>query len=344
MLEPVKERIGGHEGVDVERWYTTEDTIIAKTPHDEASHLAVVNEMRALEVMRGSGFTPAPLYGFCQTDVGLCESVTDMQTFRRNCVKALATIRARGLRHGDLTGPRTDGVSNIICRDNWPWIVDWQESHRIGEPAPDKSPYSDSYLLMRTLANWPDAEGKTDTTRIARRWMAILEDMGAHLDLSLPLEGQYLLDLGCYQGDFVTLAATEGMEAFGVGLEPVGKSLWGDFPFGSVSLHQGNFVDPLRGVAFSYKAEVVLLLSTWPYVVHDYGRKRALLLLQKIMDECHVMYFETQLYGDGPGPEFLKTDSDVGFMLGEYGAAQPIVTVPVEGRDAHRTVWRVTRD
>ena len=58
-----------------------------------------------------------------------------------------------------------------------------------------------------------------------------------------------------------------------------------------------------------------------------------------------ILFFETQLAGDGPGPAALKTDDDVAQLLHSLGAStvNAIATYPVTGRPASRTVWEVRK-
>ncbi len=312
---------------------------------------ALKNEARMLDLMEGSGYSPrvlAAVEGMIdQDDLGDTEAPTDPELWRRNCVKMLAEIRARGLRHGDLVG------SNIITRGNHPYAIDWQEGHLLTEPAPQKQPWSDSALLMRHIAGTYGPDGQLDTPRVARRWGAVLGALGADRDFTLPLKGKTFLDLGCFQGDFVALAAAEGMDALGIdqggfrsgenSIE-IGRSTWNEFPFGHVGLSNGNIVDYVEsGLARSW--DVVVMFSTWPYIVKDFTHQTAMSLLHRIIASNEVLFFETQLAGDGPGPEFLRNDSDVKSMLHGLGATQvgERGTFPVTGRPASRTVWEVRK-
>jgi hypothetical protein len=66
-------------------------------------------------------------------------------------------------------------------------------------------------------------------------------------------------------------------------------------------------------------------------------------VLEQVIRDAGVFFFETQLWGDGPGPNFLQTDDDVQGLLLSVGAkvAKPLATFPVTGRPGRRTVWRV---
>ncbi len=359
-----RENIGGHRGLDVFRLSYKDTTLIEKRAnHDKVNSgpdfgkdlyehncLAVQNETRMLEAMEGSGFTPMVLSKdedfVVQADAGDSRTPDDMEAYRRNCVKMLATIRARNIRHGDLTG------SNIINQGDWPIAIDWQEGHYLDEPAPQKQPFSDSFLLMRHLKGTYGPDGQLDTPRVARRWQAILGDLGAQFNLTLPLRDKTFLDLGCFQGDFVALAAAEGMNAYGVDAGgfrsgensiEIGRDIWQYFPFGLISLMHWDIMKMKTFSTLGEMTDVAMMFSTWPYIVKDYGRDNAFNLLENVLNDTHVLYFETQLHGDGPGPDFLADDGDVVTMFAVMNAtAKPLITIPVTGRPASRTVFRVT--
>lgn len=359
------EIIGGHVGMDVIRDHgdQTGSYIIKRAKHEKGTSNtwagidmfdhnvdALKNEAWMLELMDGSGFTPmiTGIEGdyITQEDLGATEPHTDGELFRRNCVWMLSTIRARGLRHGDLIG------SNIITRGNHPYAIDWQEGHLLTEPAPQKQPWSDSHLLMRHIAGTAGADGQMDTPRVARRWGVVLGALGATMNFKLPLKGKTFIDLGCFQGDFVALAAAEGMEAYGFdqggfrsgenSIE-IGRELWKGFPFGNLFLFPTNIVE--RPSIPIENWNVVMMFSTWPYIVKDYGWERATKTLEVIIERNEVLFFETQLAGDGPGPAALKTDDDVAELLRSLGASivKNIGTFPVTGRPASRTVWEVRK-
>ena len=358
-------RIGGHRGLDVMRLQlqTQGQSFPATFIQKRALHVkgnqgelfgvdlyglnetAIHNEAMMLDVMEDSGFTPRLIDidegVLTEGDVGTHEPATDPELWRRNLVKMLATIRSRGLRHGDLKG------ANIITRDNWPWVIDWQESHYLGDVPPQRNPFADSSLLMQHIEGTPDANGHIDIPRVGRRWRLVLGALGAVTNCNIPLKGKTFLDLGCFQGDFVALAAAEGMKAYGIdggGFRSgensilIGRDLWRDFLFGEVILLLTDIVD------FSpFDCDVVMMFSTWPYIVQQHGRHVAEALLLNIIQDAGVFFFETQLHGDGPGPDFLKNDLDVVGMLNSLGAQKvtALGTIPVTNRPASRTVWKV---
>lgn len=349
--------IGGHPGMKVFRTGDGKIRKVAEVPADKHGMYpnftpqeiydinieAVANEARMLRLMAGSGFAPELLAEGPQwveeEDLGDTTPIRDAELWRQNCVRLLATIRARNIRHGDLTG------SNMIIREHdRPYAIDWHEAHMIGEQPPQKSPYSDSYLLWRAVMNTVGPTGVADTPRVARRWLAVLGALGADKQFDLPLRGKTFLDLGCFQGDFVAMAASEGMIALGVdqggfrtgenSIE-IARSLW-KLPYGETLFHQMDILSVPH-----YRYGVVMLFSTWPYIVKNYGMPPAMQLISDIVGACGTFFFETQLYGDGPGPEFLKTDADVEAMLRRFGHVTTVATFPVTGRPASRTVWKV---
>ena len=355
------ERIGGHRGLEVTRLYGSmpETLIQKKALHDLGNQgdlmgvdlyglnvTAIHNEAVMLDYMMASGFAPEWIDidedVLIEQDIGVSEPPTDPELWRRNLVKMLATIRSRGLRHGDLKG------NNIVTVNNWPWAVDWQEGHQIGDVPPQRNPFTDSHLVMQHIEGTPDINGQRDIPRVAKRWRAVLGSLGATTDCGLPLKGSTFLDLGCFQGDFVALAAAEGMTAFGVdggGFRSgensikIGRDIWKDFPFGEVTLFQSDIVEfP------NFDKDVVMMFSTWPYILQQHGRPVAEALLERIIQDAGVFFFETQLAGDGPGSfSDLVTDLHVVEMLDRLGARKvtALGTFPVTGRPAARSVWRV---
>ncbi len=350
--------IGGHRGLDVIRREEADGSsvILKRCLHEDdnsndaigdlygLNETAIHNEAMMLDVMRGSGFTPDLIDiddgVLTQSDVGLTEPPTDAETWRQAIVSMLAGIRARGLRHGDLKG------ANIITRQNKPWAIDWQESHGLNDVAPQRAPLSDSYMLMQHIEGTLDIDGRFDIPRVARRWRTVLDGLGARA-IGLPLKGKTFLDLGCFQGDFVALAAAEGMNATGIDAGgfrvgensiEIGKELWKGFPFGSIGLVQYDIASAPRP-----EFDVTMMFSTWPYIVQDYGRPKAEMVLSDLIEYSGVLFFETQLHGDGPGPEFFKTDEDVEAELRFLGGndIKALATFQVSGRPGRRTVWRV---
>ncbi len=348
--------IGGHLGLDVIREGGIIRKVAQKRDGEDRYPLnveAIKNEARFLRVMDHSGFTPTMLAEgedwIVQTDLGNTQEMKDGEVFRRNCIKLLWTLRRRGVRHGDLTGPM-----NVMCINDWPWVVDWQEAHLIGDPAPQKNPFSDSHLLWRTIAGTTSCISQQyDTPRVARRWLAVLGHLGATYHLALPLQGKTFVDLGCFQGDFSAMAATERMQALGIdqgGFRTGENSIaiaeehW-DYmrrppsPHVSIAFRQGNIVYFVEAARVDH--DVAIMFSTWSYIVQDFGKAKASAILGRVISDAGVVFFENQLHGDGPGPDFFKTDEDIAAFLGQWGDVTHLARIPVWGRPAERSVFVV---
>lgn len=310
----------------------------------EARVAGIHREAMMLEHLEGTGVAPRLIDvgddWSLQEDLGDTD-MPDGETFRRACTRLLYGIRQAGVHHGDLT------FGNMVLRDGRAWAVDWQDASWVGEePHLQRNYRPDATFVWRTLAgHMGGGETVADVPRVVRRWQVVRDHLpeGAHT----------LVDLGCFQGDFPAMAAAEGMSAAGVdqggfrsgenSIE-IAQRLWSSMvePY----FFQANILDwPLM------RPDVVLLFSTWPYLLQDcrHGGAGPLTRAQGwqfILDtakRCRVLFFETQLYGDGPGPEWLKTDDDVRDALEGIGlTAEAIGTFPVTGRPASRTVWKVT--
>ena len=356
------EQIGGHNN-QFGRMLVYQDGVVChKVAGDEKNAIALRNAARIQRLLEGKGLAPivhetfaggleGGIFTVVEDYLGKTGQVQDGEAFRRACISFLAQVRAAGIRHGDLTAP------NIIIQQGGAKImaVDWAESHLLSEPAPQKQPWADSNLLMRMLYGTPDAAGQMDTPRVAQRWSAVLGALGAQVHRNenpLPLRGKTFVDYGCFMGDFPALAACEGMHAVGV-------DRWG-FRSGENSIHLGQELWQRLGVTEAVAAiggsltlieadvmagggdvDVALCFSTWPYLVQDYGEAVARDFLCSVAMRSHYFFFETQLCGDGPGPEFLTTKEEVGLLLEScgYEKVQELGTIPVWGRSASRTVF-----
>ena len=117
----------------------------------------------------------------------------------------------------------------------------------------------------------------------------------------------------------------------------IAKRLWDGFPFGDLRFVQSNIL------ADSYYFDVVIMFSTWSYIVQDFGRNKAEEVLRRIIVQAGTFFFENQLAGDGPGPAFFPDDDAIRGTLYRLGAraVKDIGTFPVTGRPASRTVWQV---
>ena len=220
--------------------------------------------------------------------------------------------------------------------------IDWGEAVELGGSLPSKRPEPDATHL------WAVVAANKDTTRFAGRWLAIREAIGVNR-----LEGSRMLDLGCHEGAFMAAASVEGVDALGVDQDGEALqraiALWrGIANIRFIKFNIMDFINPSHDpfvLNINQRFDFGLLLSVFPYLVNTYGDQKALGLLASIKEHCKVLFFETQLYGDGPGPAFFGHKNDVAELLSGLtgrNKVEEIVTIPVAGRDATRTVFMVS--
>lgn len=358
---PAPVRVGGHYGLDVMH---ENEVIVKRVTFDGVrevdGHLwenkkAIANEARILRILAGSGIAPELIEQHDDYIVETyikAEPVEDGEQFRRNIARLLWTLRYYEIHHDDMVG------QNMIVRANSvPIAVDWHEAHFFNEPCPPRHASPDFHFLLPWAATVVPsvAHGAPDYPRIIRRWRVVCGSLytapgGGSIAAHPGLTGKTLLDLGCFQGDFCALAAAEGMHATGVdggGFRSgedsiqIAHALW-DSMHGRLAWKKMDIMD-----VDDFRYDAVLLFSIWPYIVQTHGKKAALELLSRIMQQLSrrrprgKLFFETQLYGDGPGPDFLRTEDDVEAMLAAVGTPKALVRIHVTNRPAHRTVWEV---
>lgn len=360
VREELPEPIHGSWGQEV---FRVPEGILKIADHHEGDERfmarcqGMLREAWMLERLEDSGITPRVKdFGdgwILLEDLGPSVPPPDGELLRRTATRLLYQIRQQNVIHGDLTEP------NIIWRpEGRAWAIDWQDASVMGdEPPLQKSAFSDSYLMWRTIS-WMSTEGSPtpDTPRVARRWMAVLSDLGAVQHHTMPLRGKSFIDLGCFQGDFVAMAATEGMAA--VGLDQggfrsgedsiaIGRDLWQGMT--ELTLDKGDILKV--GLDHAAGMDVAMCFSTWAYFLEDAGwgtpgpltKLEGAVWLGLLAASVGRLYFETQYSGDGPGPLWLQSDDDVVAMLESVGCyAEAVAQFPVTGRPATRTVWRVT--
>ena len=73
------------------------------------------------------------------------EPVTDTEAFMHHLPVVLQTLKAYGLRHGDLT------EYAVIVKGNKPILIDWAESRIFTDPRPDKRREGDAFWLTKTM-------------------------------------------------------------------------------------------------------------------------------------------------------------------------------------------------
>jgi len=331
---------GGLKGIKIQH---DADTII-KHAYTGIENMFLQNEARFLKALDGTGFTPkfikfdysdAPssLSHLIVEDLGKSEPVTDETIFRRNCALLLYTLKKHGIRHGDIS------TKNIIVKNNKPMLIDFHQSKFDNEPGPDKRPEGDAFNLWQAAL-----ELSPDTSRHIRKWQAIRPC----------IQGNSLIDFGCAEGDYLLFALTEkaswdmgrfwGMDR-DVSIPKYGndalKEVWlsGEVESSNIvwPICHGNVVStsPIK-----YKTDTIFFMSVFAHIARNESYNRAEYTLMRLIEKSDQLFFETQLVGDGPGVH--KTDDDVYNMLKQYGKVEKLVTIPVHGRDASRTVWRIT--
>jgi hypothetical protein len=323
-MELLKERVGM-------QIYRDGDTVV-KIATDGANQEALHNSWRFLKLLEPVPYAPKPIsltgdtlrMGFIEADTE--PSLPDIEEIRMNAVKFMYHLRKVNAIHGDLTHV------NFIIRNNIPVGIDWDQAIFSWEPKPQKRPNPDVHHLYTALTHL-----ELDPSRVLRRWLNIRA-------WAIPyyLGWGTLVDLGTHRGDFCGLAAAEGMFATGFDNEQIrpciedARKYWAGF---SCEFRKNQIED----ISGDIRANVILLLSTWPYIVRDKSLEIAERVLRDCITNSDVFVFETQLRGDGPGPEFLKTLDDVEELLVRCGATDinQIITIPVGGRDAGRTLFAV---
>ncbi len=328
------EKIAARADITVER----ESGTVTKTSRSKAGRSELVNEMRFLKALALTPFVPQMrgyengVPGLTVTvleDLGEDGPVQNEAAFLRRCIALLHVFRERVIRHGDLT------AKNLIVRNDCPVALDFGESRFADEDMPDKRPKPDAYYFWRAISE------KHPGMRTVDRWIAVRGALGGDEDGAWDcLAGRNVLDLGCHTGETVAMAAAEGARAVGVDRDTdvVGQArdLWGGFGADTVGCQF------LRADIVGYEpeaADIVFLFSTWAYMVQEHGREAAEETLALLIARSQVLFFETQLRGDGPGPDFLQADGDVGMLLNRFGKPEKLATIPVAGRLASRSVW-----
>lgn len=272
----------------------------------------IANELRFLRALADTGFVPAIIAA--TEDTLTLEYIEqqpspDADALLVGCCGLLATMRERGIVHGDLT------EYNLRVRDNCPVAIDFAESRFAGDPGEDKRPGGDAPWLWRAYTALT-----SDPRRHARRWLAIRERLALHGCRSL-------LDLGCARGDMVLMAQADGYEAAGVDRAPQA------------------FIAPKVAVAdmmpLRFRSDAMLLLSVLPYLLAQRGQAAVEAWLGAL--ECRALYVECQMAGDGPGPQAFRTVADVAEFLGQFGAVTPLLTISLPDRGAQRTTFEVLR-
>lgn len=266
--------------------------------------------------------------------------ILDGEAWRRQLVRLLYVLRQDHIRHADLTP-----VNMAVRAGDEPVVWDFHSSHYFDEPSPDRQT-SDSYVLWNRQKDIASSLYPADSPRIIRRWLTVMGDLGGNTGTN-NLEGQTLLDLGCFAGDFCGLALADGMKPTGVDLGGFNSEYdsiavaKGEFGVLGADFIRANLMDYVMALPRSSGWDVGLVFSTWSYLVRDFGEPAAREWLGQVKARVGTLYFENQLKGDGPGPAFFVEDSDVMNYLGQFGEVAALASYPVTGRAAVRTVFRV---
>jgi hypothetical protein len=95
----------------------------------------------------------------------------------------------------------------------------------------------------------------------------------------------------------------------------------------------------------NYQADTMICMSTWAHFIGPgFAWDAAVNWLGAAIRGVDQILFETQYAGDGPGPKQLQNDLDFRHLVKRLGGTvERLGSVPVHGRLADRTVWRITR-
>lgn len=300
-----------------------EESRLYKKPLTAKGRTEVETDWYFLNLLKDYGISPLPLSYKDESCVTFVENqpITDEELVYRSAVHLLKTLEKENVIHGDMTQP------NIIINDNKVIVVDWGEA--VFNKNKSKREGTDADYLWPTIAKL-----SPDTTRRIRRWVAVREHMRNYFNWGT------FEDIGTYEGDFCAFASTEGMKA--TGIDRVWKRerirhLWGGtMPFDYI---QTDIIDHTMK-----QVEVRVMFSMWPYIVEEYGLSVAENVLSEAIETSSALFFETQYFGDGPGPSFLINDTDANAYLSRFGKAEKITTIPVYGRPHSRTIWKITNN
>ena len=294
--------------------------VLELAAHTEHEKEYLQNAYVKLADFSQSGYAPEPFKYRQQEgvlvleDLGETEPVTDEAIFRRHITELILALKRHRIIHGDATD------RNIIVKDNKPYLIDFQQAIYEHEAGPPKRPGDDADWL------WKAAEGLSpDTSRHIRKWRAIRPYLQ---------EGS-ILDLGCADGDYLFFAMADNSDRVLHGVDrlkvtPCSEHLIGVIAYGDIMHHE------------HFRYDNVLLFSVFAHLQDEHNWGPVDDLMKAIMADCGTLWFETQLFGDGPGPINFVDDSDVSAYLEEYASnVETVVTIPVAGRPSHRTIWKV---
>lgn len=246
-------------------------------------------------------------------------------------IKRLEALRELGLRHGDLT--RANMIWNVDgdAVDPGLYVTDWGDAGPLSQ-RPRKQPERDVVTALRAMPEWG-----IDTSRIARRWIAILGHEGrAHAGTYEAATGPMLYDYGAFRGRISRLARASGYQVLAIDREA------------TVLPDQGKYLATLTADLTSPEAlparlqahgllpernSVGLLLSVLPYVIDEAGWDVAEFLIRTLTAWHRTLYVECQCAGDGPGPAEMPDQRAWWRWLDNFGQVDVVTDLPVAGRE-----------
>ena len=241
--------------------------------------------------------------------------------FLWGCVELLDTLRKFGIMHGDLT------AKNVLVRDNRPVACDFQEStSRIEPPHPDHRPEGDAYWLWRAAV-----EITGDQDRRFRRWLAVRDRVRGHV-----------VDYGCGSGWTLGMAYADGHTepAMLTGIDAdftyedyyrLGR--WGGWP------ERADIMEVEPG---SFGHGTAIVFSVVGHLIDRFAGKAVQRWLGALAEAHDNVLVELHYAGDGPGPAWLPDHAAAeDWLLQAAPNIDRLVTIPVHGRDAARTVWEL---
>lgn len=294
--------------------------LISSTETEDAF---LANAARMYRILEPSGTTPklrSHVAGLLVLERIRGSYVADVQwsemDFFWGCIDLLRALQGAGIKHGDLT------AKNLVVRDNRPLAIDFQEAVFVKDAIETKRPESDAEILWQAAI---DITGDQD--RRLRRWQLLREHVRG-----------LTVDIGANAGHFCALARLDSAatKIFWIDSDPEMRTV-----AEALDVADQYFVgDATR---FNYQSETVLLLSTWAHFIDQIGWDLAIGWLANLIKGADQVLFETQYFGDGPGPKEFQNDLDLLHWVQKVGGkAERLGAIPVHGRLASRTVWRLT--
>lgn len=301
---------------------TDRHTVIKKA-RDAISRRGIHNSWRLLQAMSGTGYAPEPIR---LEDDEIEFEFIDAQTeplegelLRENAIRCIFELRRRHICHLDAGG------SNVIFRNNAPVLIDWDQSCFSWEKKPQKIPPVDTVMLYSVI-KW-----HIDIYHVLERYRWVQR-------ATMPWWGWgTLLDIGTYRGDFCALAQSDFLQSHGIDIDSfdtggIQKAIerWG--PYGCTFEKR----DVLDVDTFDYN--IVLFFSTFHHLVKQHGLSCGLDLLRKLVKDCDLLLFETEVYFEGM--EDIPSNAALGELLSTFGAVSELGrhTGPL-GQE--RVVWSV---